>query len=74
MPIKSPMPETLPTGWLEVDPRWLATLFGAQATGEVRVILGKIQVGIAHPTLRPGQIVEGVGQHAFVPTGLRGKA
>lgn len=70
MPIES-TPETLPSGWLQFDARWLASLFGMQPTGEVRVVLGKIHVGVSHPELQPGQVVEGMLTHTFLPTGFR---
>ena len=44
-------PSDAPAGWLEVDARWLASLWGLIATGEVKVILGKIHIGARHPTL-----------------------
>lgn len=59
-----------PTGWLEIDARWLAGVFGLQATGEVKVILGKIHVGVRHPTLLKGQVVGGQFLTALVPTGF----
>ena len=59
-----------PTGWLEVDARWLAGLFGLQTTGEVKTILGKIHVGVRHPSLTNGQVVGGQFIPALVPTGF----
>ena len=60
-------------GWLEIDARWLASLFGVQGTGEVRCVLSKIQVGIESTAITPGQIVEGHFMHAIVPTGVKPK-
>ena len=61
-------------GWLEVDARWVAGLWGLQATGEVKCVLGKIHVGVRHPELKPGQIIVGNLAHAIVPTGFSPKA
>ena len=57
-------------GWLEVDPRWLTHLFQVEATGEVRLVGGKIHVGIRAPQITTGQVVHGFGTMAFVPTGV----
>ena len=59
-----------PTGWLEVDARWLAGLFGLQATGEVKTILGKVHIGVRHLSLTKGQVVGGQFITALVPTGF----
>jgi len=71
MPIES-VPE-LKRGWLEVDARWLAQLFSCRATGEARVVLGKIQVEIESPELKAGEILEGHFLMAIVPTGVKPK-
>ena len=64
-------------GWLEIDVRWLAGLFYAEATGEAKVIPGvpmKIHVGIRSPAVpTKGAIMDGRLQQAFVPLGLAPK-
>lgn len=63
----------LKTGWLEFDARWLASLFGLKATGEARVVLSKIQVGIEAADIESGEVLEGHFVPAIVPTGARPK-
>ena len=58
-------------GWLHVDPSWLAGLWNLKATGEVRLVGGAIQVGVASPAIeRGGQVVVGMIATAFVPTAV----
>ena len=58
--------------WLEFDARWLAAQWGLQATGEVKVTLGIIHVGVFLPAseFRPGEVVAGRAATAIVPSGL----
>ena len=60
-------------GWLEIDPRWVASLFGVQPTGEVKCVLGKVHIGIRAATITKGQVLEGLVAPAFVPMGLKVK-
>lgn len=51
--------------WLEIDPAWLARLFGLEAQGPARVTPdGKIQIAVAASLHgvepRPREVVEGV--------------
>ena len=72
MPIdKTAVGEKTPTGWLVVDSRWVAGLFGLSATGEVKVVLGKVHVAVQHPSLVAGQVIEGTLATAFLPTGWK---
>lgn len=73
MTIEKAVPAKAASGWLEVDARWLAGLFGLRATGEVRVVLGTIQVGVEGAGLTEGLVVEGSLATAFLPTGWRPK-
>ena len=65
-------------GWLEVDVRWLADLFYAEATGEAKVIPGvpmKIHVGIKSAAVPyKGAVMDGRLQRAIVPLGIVAKA
>ena len=65
--VPSPQPNT---GWLEVDPKWIANFWHLDLTGDVTVVLGKIRIGIRSPHIQKGQIVHGFGTMAFVPTGI----
>ena len=63
--------QTVPA-WLEFDARWLAAQWGLQATGEVKVTLGVIHVGVQLPAtqFRRGEVVAGRAATAIVPQGL----
>ena len=75
MPIEKAAGPTIRRGWIEFDVTFLAQLFGLTPTGEARVVLGKIQVGVQDPRIpSEGAIVEGLLTHAIVPTGVRPKA
>lgn len=65
--------QPLRNGWLEFDARWLAGLFGLQGTGEARVMLGKVQVGVLARDIKSGDVLEGHFMHAVVPTGVTPK-
>lgn len=57
-------------GWLEVNPTWVAGLWGLRATGEVRIVDGVIHVAVVGHGVRPGQVVVGMAATAVVPNGL----
>ena len=59
--------------WLEVDSQWLAGLWGLKATGEVKVVLGKIHVGVRASGVRRGEVLVGEIGHAILPTRVRPK-
>ena len=65
-------------GWLEIDVRWLADLFYAEATGEAKVIPGvpmKIHIGVRSAAVpHKGAIMDGRVQRAIVPLGMAPKA
>ena len=67
----APSPPTV-AAWLEFDARWLAGQWGLQATGEVKVTLGIIHVGVQLPAeqFRRGEVVAGRAATAIVPQGL----
>ena len=59
--------------WLEVDSQWLAGLWGLKATGEVKIVLGKIHVGVRASGVRRGEVLVGEIGHAILPTRVRPK-
>ena len=79
MPVERGAPSPTPShdGWLEIDVRWLADLFYAEATGEAKVIPGvpmKIHVGVRSPAIPyKGAVMDGRVQRAIVPLGMAPK-
>lgn len=67
-------PTSVAGGWLEVDSRWLAGLWGLEPTGEVKCVLGRVHVGVRGLNVKPGQVVVGLLAHAVVPTGIAPKS
>ena len=59
--------------WLEVDSQWLAGLWGLKATGGVKIVLGKIHVGVRASGVRRGEVLVGEIGHAILPTRVRPK-
>ena len=70
MAISSTDHEVSHSGWLEIDPQWLTYLFQTAYTGQVKVVDGKIHVGIRGPSIPQGAVCHGIGSMAFVPHGI----
>lgn len=62
--------------WVVIDVDWLGRQCGVRPTGDVRVVLGKVQLAALIPdipetaTIPDGALVTATGQNLFIPQGL----
>ena len=72
MPIETV--KSVKRGWIEFDVTFLASMFGLKPTGEVKVILGKVHIGVEDGRVpADGAVLEGLVTHTIIPTGVRPK-